>query len=242
MPAPDEVVIEGQLPSLGWHWSDGKIDRYSQGTNLLSGIDIDKEGSVQSRVQVDGNSIITTTDMSDSLLFCDAAYRHFFRDVLYDPLYDKDHSKIVAMREAIREVKGDSDSNKVLFVQKQDTCGLVVEKELIPQTVVRQKKEKDGSIITVAQKQNARAFNIGNKTNPQGMVHIEAAAPSSGFWNTTNNPLNDFTFDNKRPDGGGFGGGSTSAAKAAKEAKEDVKMDGTAEAASTFWNNFFGRS
>jgi hypothetical protein len=217
--------LEGELPSFGWSWSDGKVDRYSQGTNLISGIDIEKEGAVQGRVQVDQKAIIATMDMSDSMMLSDDAYRHFFRDASSDPLYDENHSKIVAMREAIKELKGDSDSNKVLFVHKQSTGGLLVEKELVPQMVVRKFKDKVGKDVTVTELRSARAFHVGTKTNPQTMVHVEAKAPSSGFWNKNKNNLNDFTFDEKRPDGGTFGGG------------KDANMAGTN---ASFWKSWMG--
>jgi hypothetical protein len=199
---PDEIIINGQLVSLGWQWCDGKQYRYSQGTNLISGIEIDKEGIVQSRVQSDGQATITTMDISDSLLYDVEKYQSFF---MKDgrKVYGDNHSKIVAMKEAIRNVKGDASHNKVLFVHKQSTGGLKVEKELVPQDVYGQSDQ-------VA----ARALNIGTKGNPQSMVHIEAKAPSSGFWSYKNTMV-DLT---SRPEpemevdllngGGGGGGGS----------------------------------
>jgi hypothetical protein len=147
-------------------------------------------------VQTDGKAIITSMDMTDSMMFSDEAYMYYFRNTAGNPIYTADHAKIVAMREAIREIKGDAAQNKVVLVHKQSTGGLSVEKELVTQDVYK----ANGDIEQLA----SRAFHIGSKKNPQSMVHVEAKAPSSGFWARTGDFMNDMTFGG----GGGGGGGS----------------------------------
>jgi len=102
----DEVVFEEiLLPSLSWGWSDEKNDRVSHGTLLLSGIDVDDEGAVIGHVGANQKSTVITMDATDSLMYQPDKYLKYFKDAEGDDLYDDEHAKTIAFREAVKKLR-----------------------------------------------------------------------------------------------------------------------------------------
>jgi len=188
----DVVVETCELPGVVWAWDDGKLSHVSQGQTLLSGVDIDKPGAVEGVVGSNGKQTIIAMDMTDSLMYHVEAYNAYFKDAAGDVLYDDKHAKTAAFAKAVADAKGDSVNNKMMFIHKEETYGITVDQELVPQTV----RNPDGSFSEKA----VKAFQVGNKHNPQNMVHLEMVGAKTGFWaNDPKKGYTDFTF--KKNDG-----------------------------------------
>jgi hypothetical protein len=177
---------------LQWAWHDGDTIRMSVGQTLLSGVDVNKEGDVDGRVTKDGAGIVLKQDMTSSIIFDPELYQALFVDSNGQPLFDENHDKTIAYKEAVMEKMGHSEHNKMVAVQKQPT-GIKMEQKLVKQYVPKDRKHKA-----------TRAFQIGTKSNPQNIANMELTAAKTGFW--SNNPKDaykDFTFSS----GGGGGNG-----------------------------------
>lgn len=73
-------------------------------------------------------------DLRDSLMYQPDIYLSFFQDVEGDPMCDDGWAKMTAMRQAVEDFKGESEHNKVKYLQKTE-MPITVEENLVQQQV-----------------------------------------------------------------------------------------------------------
>jgi hypothetical protein len=147
------VYIPVSLPTVMFPWTDGDLcERVTQGTLLLSGCE-----AVECRIDPNGKGTTLTMDMSSSLMFDPEKY--------YEGHYGPSHPKIVAMKVAIKKIKGGSMKNPVKCTHKRGTGPTKIEKEFV---------DEGGDDV--------RVLKFGKKKNIQMIAHMDMAGIRSGHF------------------------------------------------------------
>jgi hypothetical protein len=122
------VCIAVSMPVVTFSWYDAELcKRVTQATMLLSGVESSNSSLVESRIDPSGMGTTLTMDIGNSLMYNPEAYN--------EGRYGSSHSKMVAMKLAVKKIKGDSMHNPVKCSHKERTCGIRVEKEFIDEGV-----------------------------------------------------------------------------------------------------------
>jgi hypothetical protein len=174
-PATDQARYrEVTLPTVTIPWDDDILHaRVSQATVLLSGMD--GTTGVEASVNDDSRSTSIIINTTQATMWNTELYNSHFTKTDSNGhdmrRYEQGHSKITAMRDAIKEMKGTSSSNQMVFVHRQPLPGPQVKKEF----------------VKVGGYGGERYFKLGPRgdNNPEFVINLEMQAMEHGHLSTT---------------------------------------------------------